>query len=67
MRCELCASVGRYQVAGERTQALPAFGSGECEVCGSPLVEQRDLVLETIARLMRFGLTGRDLLARRGH
>lgn len=66
MRCELCASIGRYRVVGESSHVLPPSGPGECEVCGSPVAGPRDRVVETIAQLARFGLTGQMLLSRRG-
>ena len=67
MRCELCASIGRMRAVGQDTTAEPpASASGRCEVCGQPLLGDRDRVVETIAHLARFGLTGQMLLARRG-
>ena len=65
MRCELCASIGRNRILNA-TRPAPAFNSGQCEVCGSPLDGPRDRVVETIAHLARFGLTGQMLLSRRG-
>jgi len=65
MRCELCASIGRNRIVVDVGQG-PAFGSGQCEVCGSPVDGPRDRVVETVAHLARFGLTGQMLLLRRG-
>jgi hypothetical protein len=39
---------------------------GCCEVCGRQLGGSRDRVVEALAHLARFGLTGQMLLSRRG-
>lgn len=68
MRCELCASLSRMRRTDE-PQSDPddvAGGAGCCEVCGRQLGGSRDRVVEALAHLARFGLTGQMLLARRG-
>lgn len=69
MRCELCASLGRLRKVDDGRLALsPSPDAGrtaDCEICGHPLGGPRDRVVETIAQLARFGLTGQMLLSRR--
>ena len=70
MRCELCASLSRMRRTEEPKVDVDdaAGGPGCCEVCGRPLGgASRDRVVEALAHLARFGLTGQMLLARRGH
>lgn len=66
MHCELCASTDRMRRDGPG-EGLPtgAGSSSHCEVCGRQVGGSRDRVVETIAQLARFGLTGQMLLARR--
>ncbi len=74
MLCALCSSVGRMRAhpdEGERTRrgsvgprAEP--GPGACASCGQPLiVGTGDRVVETLAQLARFGLTGQMILTRK--
>ena len=66
MRCELCSSLGRLRHEdGLLAEAKPSAGVS-CEVCGQPVLGARDRVIETLAQLARFGLTGQMLLSRRG-
>ena len=68
MRCELCASVSRMTRIVENSLAEPMVPpvTAVCDVCGQPLHGVRDRVMQTLAQLARFGLTGQMLLSRRG-
>jgi hypothetical protein len=69
MLCELCTSVGRIGLGEAQHRNNRTTGEGvsiSCDACGMPLGETvGDRVVETLAQLSRFGLTGQNLLSRR--
>jgi len=74
MLCALCGSVGRMRSDpedGERTRRGsvgpgPGDRSETCATCGRPLTAGTgERVVETLAQLARFGLTGQMILTRK--
>ena len=68
MLCDGCASAERSPLLLKVKQSLPrpADAAFACERCGRALVgSPAARVVDTLAQLARFGLTGEVLLARR--
>jgi hypothetical protein len=73
MLCALCGSVGRMKTDpddDERTRRgsvgpRPDDGSETCASCGRQLAGAGERVVETLAQLARFGLTGQSILKRK--
>ena len=74
MLCAQCSSVGRMRIArddqrtrrGSSEGAAADAGASVCDSCGRLVAgSSGEGVMETLAQLARFGLTGQSILARK--